>query len=216
MKNFTLENAQRMDLFLEMLERQVYPEPPSQLHTDITQRAMAHLAGLKPLHSGIRALDVGCGQGPAIELFEQLGVITVGITLGEDDIAACRSHGYTVAKMDQSFLNFEDKTFDVVWARHVIEHSIFPLFTLHEYLRVMRDSGILYLEVPAPDTDCHHEQNLNHYSVLTRSAWVSLLKRSGFSIQEDVSYRFSVMAGDDEYFGFYCTKSGQNNGDNRN
>lgn len=207
MRYFTLENSQRMDLFLEMLERQVYPEPPSQLHTEITQRAMTHLIELKQFNTGARVLDVGCGQGPALELFEKTGVTAVGVTLGEDDIAVCRSRGYTVAKMDQSFLDFEDKTFDVVWARHVIEHSIFPLFTLHEYSRVMRDSGILYLEVPAPDTDCHHERNINHYSVLTRSAWASLLERSGFSIRDSVSYRFHVLAGNDEYFGFYCTKA---------
>lgn len=212
MSLFSKLHAKRMIDFLEMLERQIYPELPSQLHTDITGRAMAHLVELKPCTPGTRILDVGCGQGPALELFEKMGTTAVGVTLGEEDIAACRSKGFTVAKMDQSFLDFEDRTFDVVWARHVIEHSIFPLFTLHEYSRVMRDSGMLYLEVPAPDTACHHERNINHYSVLTKSAWTSLLERSGFSIRDFVSYRFRTMAGDDEYYGFYCMKTGHSAG----
>jgi len=162
MSSATSIKFNRLEELLERLENKVYPEPSSHLHCDITQKAFAHLMKLKPLHAAMRVLDVGCGQGPALELFKKTGVTAVGITLGEDDIAACRSRGYTVTRMDQSFLDFADKTFDVVWARHVIEHSVFPLFTLHEYSRVMRDSGILYIEIPAPDTACHHERNINH------------------------------------------------------
>ncbi|MHB8057198.1 MAG: class I SAM-dependent methyltransferase [Desulfuromonadaceae bacterium] len=207
MKRFTPHHAQRMDAFLDRLECHIYPELASQLHSDITQRAITRLTELEPLHRGARVLDVGCGQGPALELFDQMDISAVGVTLGAEDIEACRSRGFSVARMDQSFLDFEDNTFDVIWARHVIEHSIFPFYTLHEFNRVMRHSGMLYLEVPAPDTDCHHERNPNHYSVLSQSAWCSLLERTGLTIIDTVSYRFSVMAGDDEYFGFYCKKT---------
>lgn len=206
MIRFTAQNSLRLGEFLERLDRHVYPEIPSELHSDISRRAIARLAELEPLQRGTRVLDVGCGQGPALEIFDQMGVTAVGITLGEKDLSECRAQGFTVARMDQSFLDFEDNTFDIVYARHVVEHSIFPFFTLHEFYRVMRHSGILYLEVPAPDTDCHHERNPNHYSVLSQSAWCSLLERTGFSIIDSVSYRFSVMAGDDEYFGLYCKK----------
>jgi len=207
MKRFSPQHAQRMDAFLDMLECQIYPECQSKLHSDITQQAITHLAELEPLNKRSKVLDIGCGQGPALELFEQMGFTAVGITLGVEDIDECRSRGYTVARMDQSFLEFADNTFDIVWARHVIEHSIFPLFTLHEYYRVMRHDGILYLEVPAPDTDCHHERNINHYSMLSQSSWRSLIERTGYAIIETVSYRFSVVAGNDEYFGFYCKKA---------
>lgn len=207
MIHFTQHQAQRMDTFLNMLESHIYPEFTSELHSDITQQAIAHLNELVPLHRGTRVLDVGCGQGPALELFDKMNISAVGVTLGTEDIEVCRSRGFTVARMDQSFLDFEDETFNVVWARHVIEHSIFPFYTLHEFSRVMRNSGMLYLEVPAPDTDCHHERNPNHYSVLSQSAWHSLLERTGFTIIDTISYRFSVMAGEDEYFGFFCKKS---------
>lgn len=206
MKRFTPHCAQRMDAFLEMLESQIYPENPSQLHTDITHRAFTHLDNLFTIRKGLKVLDVGCGQGPALALFDQRGAIAVGITLGEKDVAECRSKGYTVDRMDQSFLTFADSVFDIVWARHVIEHSVFPLFTLDGFFRVLRPAGMLYLEVPLPDTDCHHERNPNHYSVFSQSAWVSLLERTGFSIIDHVSYRFTVTAGDDEYIGFFCKK----------
>jgi len=207
MQRFSRVHAERMEHFLNMLGEDVYPEQPSQLHSDITHKAFKRLAELMPFRTGMKALDVGCGQAPALALFQQAGVTPLGITIGEEDLNVCRTRGFTVAEMDQSFLEFADQTFDIIWARHVIEHSIFPFFTLSGFKRVLKPSGMLYLEVPAPDTPCHHERNPNHYSVLTRSLWISLLERAGYIINECVSYRFTVAAGDDEYWGFYCRRA---------
>lgn len=199
-------HRERLERFLDRVEAQVYPEPVSPLHTEITACAFQRLSELFPLSRGCRVLDVGCGEGPALRLFEEKGVTAVGITLGDQDLAACREKGFTAVRMDQSFLEFGDGVFDILWARHVIEHSIFPFYTLHEFRRVMKGGGMMYLEVPLPGTDCHHERNPNHYSVLTRSAWLSLMGRAGFDVIETVSYRFIVPAGNDEYAGFYCRR----------
>jgi len=121
-------------------------------------------------------------------------------------VQICRGKGHAVQKMDQSFLDFPDESFDFIWARHVIEHSIFPYFTLTEFARVLATGGMLYLEVPAPETSCHHETNPNHYSVLGSGAWTSLLERAGFAISEDVKFAFTTGMGPDEYWGFICTK----------
>jgi hypothetical protein len=67
--------------------------------------------------------------------------------------------------------------------------------------------GTLYLEVPAPETSCKHETNPNHYSVLGRSAWTSLLERCGFTLRDEGSYSFPTHMGADEYWGFICTKA---------
>lgn len=192
--------------FLNKIAEDVYPEPPSALHAEITHKALVQLHDLGGLRPGMQVLDVGCGQGPALSYFREQGTDCLGVTLGDADIAACRAQGFRVEKMDQSFLTLADESQDVVWARHVIEHSIFPLFTLQEFNRVLRVAGMLYLEVPAPETSCHHECNPNHYSVLGKAAWRSLLERSGFRIVADVDYTFEVPAGPDLYWGFYCLK----------
>lgn len=192
--------------FLNRIAEDVYPEAPSLLHTEITSVALQRLAQLFPLQPGMRVLDVGCGQGPALEFFREQQLDYLGVTLGDEDVAACRAQGFNVAKMDQSFLAIDDQSQDVVWARHVIEHSIFPLFTLHGFNRILRTGGMLYLEAPAPETACHHERNPNHYSVLGKGAWRSLLERSGFQIIADADYTFEVPAGPDLYWGFYCLK----------
>jgi SAM-dependent methyltransferase len=203
----TRYDLQRLATFLQQRETEIYPEPLSPLHMQITLKAFEHLLELHPLPRWSKVLDVGCGQGAALRLFTERGIIPVGITLGELDLDACRGQGFVVNRMDQSFLDFDDGTFDIVWARHVLEHSLFPFYTLHEFRRVLKLGGLMYMEVPLPDTDCHHERNVNHYSVLSPSAWLSLLERNGFEVIESVSYRFTVQAGDDEYVGFYCQKA---------
>lgn len=200
------EKFTQLAKFLDGLASDIYPEPSSELHADISGKAVQRLAELHPVNSSTLVLDVGCGQGPALELFRRLGATVVGVTLGEDDLVSCRAKGHNVVRMDQSFLEFESCRFDIVWARHVVEHSIFPLFTLAGFHRVLKPGGMLYLEVPAPDTDCHHERNRNHYSVLTRSSWHAHLARCGYLPVEELSYQFTVMAGRDEYWGFFCRK----------
>ncbi|MCE1226833.1 MAG: class I SAM-dependent methyltransferase [Geobacteraceae bacterium] len=196
----------KLERFLDKLASDVYPELPSIIHTEITNEALKKLEDFFPLTVGKKVLDVGCGQGPALEFFHNHHADYLGVTLGDDDIAACRAKGYKVEKMDQSFLAIPDNSQDLLWARHVIEHSIFPLFTLHEFYRVLRPGGMLYVEVPAPETACHHECNPNHYSVLTKGSWHSLIERSGFRILCIADYAFVVPAGPDTYWGFYCKK----------
>lgn len=193
--------------FLKRIEADVYPEAPSQIHADITRVALQKLQELFPLQSGMSVLDVGCGQGPALEFFRDRKTEYLGITLSDEDVAVCRQKGFNVKRMDQSFLDIPDSSQDLLWARHVIEHSVFPLFTLSGFYRVLRPGGMLYLEVPAPETACHHERNPNHYSVLPKLGWESLLERSGFTIQADVDYFFVAVAGPDMYWGFYCIKA---------
>jgi Flp pilus assembly protein TadD/ubiquinone/menaquinone biosynthesis C-methylase UbiE len=199
-------NYGRLDNFLNRLASDVYPEKPSLTHADITSKALNLLDENFPLAPGMRVLDVGCGQGPALEFFRSRQMDYLGITLGDEDLAICRSKGYRVEKMDQSFLDFPDSSFELLWARHVIEHSIFPYYTLSEFSRVLSFGGILYLEAPAPETPCHHEQNPNHYSVLSKGCWKTLLERCGFRIIGDVDYNFEVPVGPDLYWGFFCLK----------
>jgi ubiquinone/menaquinone biosynthesis C-methylase UbiE len=71
-----------------------------------------------------------------------------------------------VRETDFADLDFDDESFDLVWARHALEHSVVPAFLLSEFHRLTKPGGVLYVEVPAPDTACVHETNPNHHSVL--------------------------------------------------
>ncbi len=191
----------RFDTFLKRLEGEVYPEIPSEPHLSITRMMIDDLQAQGVLKAGMRVLDVGCGQGVALEHFRALGLDAVGITLGPD-AAVCREKGFDAREMDQNFITFPDASFDLLWCRHVLEHSVAPLFTLSEYHRLVKPGGAVYVEVPAPDTAAHHELNVNHYSVLPASAWQHLFLRSNFRIERSTAFNFSIPAGEDTYWSF--------------
>jgi SAM-dependent methyltransferase len=198
----------RLVSFIDNIESETYPEAPSTIHSEITGQVLDIILPKYQINKNARILDIGCGQGPALNILRDKGYFSAfGITLNDEDVRVCCQNGHDVRKMDQSFLEFTDGYFDFVWARHVIEHSIFPYFTLSEFARVLKPGGILYLEVPAPETSCHHETNPNHYSVLGLGAWNSLLKRTGLKVLEDAKFAFTTGMGPDEYWGLICSKS---------
>ena len=192
----------RLEAFLERIVDDTYPEPPSRDHDEITARVLEQIAPLLALQPGARVLDVGCGQGVALERFQASGWHATGITLNETDVEACRERGLDVLRMDQSFLEFPGEHFDFVWCRHCLEHSVFPYFTLTQFWRVLKPGGWLYVEVPAPDTACAHQTNPNHYSVMGKSMLSSLMQRSGFRSVQAFDIGLTVPAGPDVYWGF--------------
>jgi len=192
----------KLERFLEKIKGETYPEFPSGLHDQITAQVLDRVWQHCTLPAGARVLDVGCGQGVALKHFAARGYNVTGITLNSVDVEECRRQGYDVLEMDQSFLDFPDAEFDLIWCRHCLEHSIFPYLTLSEFNRVLKPGGWLYVEVPAPDTSCQHQTNKNHYSVLGKSMLGSLIERSGFRIVDVADITFAVPAGPDAYWSF--------------
>lgn len=204
----TSNQLARLVSFVNKIEGETYPETPMPQHTIITAQVLESILTQMDIKPEAKILDIGCGQGPALDFLRDKGYLsTIGLTLNDEDVRVCRKKGHHVLKMDQSFLDFPDGSFDFVWARHVIEHSIFPYYTLTEFARVLVPGGMLYLEVPAPETPCHHETNPNHYSVLGHGSWVSLLGRCGLVIRHEGRYTFPIQTGLDEYWGFICSKA---------
>ena len=196
----------RLDDFLDGIVGDVYAEVPMEPHISITRKVVETFCRENRLRAGDRVLDVGCGQGLALEEFRKRGMRAIGVTLGPD-FEVCREKGFEVLEMDQNFLNFDAEEFDLLWCRHVLEHSFAPYFTLSEYRRLTKPQGLVYVEVPAPDTSAHHETNPNHYSCLPDSAWQSLFLRSGFSLESRIVHAFDAICGPDAYWGYLLRRT---------
>ena len=201
-KNIKPVGIQRFINFLTKIENETYPETPSKIHSDISNTMIDFLVDNISLSPNTKILDVGCGQGVALTKFKEKGFNAIGITLNDTDVKICREKGFEVYKMYQSFLNFPDDSFGLLWARHILEHSIFPYYTLNEYKRVLKKSGILYIEIPASNSDCKHERNINHYSILNRIMWESLFERHNFQIIYKKIFALENQYGKDKYWVF--------------
>jgi SAM-dependent methyltransferase len=195
----------RLSDFLAKCAADVYPEPRSQIHDDLTLAQVVSFAAKLP--AGAKILDVGCGQGPALKWFTEHGYQPTGIAIGED-VRVCQAAGLVAVECDQNNLPDDwSATFDAVWARHVAEHSPIPYFTLTEFFRVLKPGGWLYLEMPSPGTCAGHQGNRNHYSVFTPDAWGALLGKAGFigwDAYLEIPVQLSI--GLDLYFAFTCRK----------
>jgi len=94
-------------------------------------------------------LDVGCGTGFIALRFAELGHAVTGIDLSPLMIDRAESKAeragleidYRVG--DASALDYEDETFDVVVARHVVWNLPNPELGVAEWLRVLRPGGRL-------------------------------------------------------------------------
>jgi SAM-dependent methyltransferase len=164
-----------IDYYLDSLLGDVYPQPEDAGHTALAQEVIDFwMSRLADCHS---VLDVGCGTGFCQSMFEKHNIEYEGIALGKDVLVA-NDNDRNVFKMDFSFLSYPEKSFDLIFSRHSLEHSPMPLITLMEWARVARNW--LGLVVPAPE---HYTfEGINHYSVMTQDQLEVMLNRAGWKL----------------------------------
>lgn len=162
-----------LERYLNELIPDIYEQPSDEGHQeqieDVVSRWVANLQGLSSV------LDAGCGQGQAIPELQRYAKRVAGVTLGSD-AEICQEKGYEVYRADMSFLPFNDGEFDLVFARHSLEHSPMPLLTLMEWHRVAKQ----WLLLITPDLAHFGPGGRNHYYVLQTDQWDCLLRRAGW------------------------------------
>lgn len=166
----------------------IYAQPGDDGHAYWAFDAVTAFAGM--FESGWSVLDVGCGTGFAADVWEKIGLEWTGVTLGDDANAAIID-GRDVRHEDFSFLRIDDKSYDVIFARHVLEHSPFPLLTLMEWYRVARK----YLLLVAPTPEHWGYRGRNHYSVMEEDQIKWLCERAGWQFLD----MFVMTNHDDSY-----------------
>jgi SAM-dependent methyltransferase len=175
----------------------LYDEGDSQFHKELTAQVVKTYVDPLGLPKDAHILDLGCGPGYFLdEMKEREYTNTYGVTLSPGDIAICEGKGHDIKKYDLSFLpqkdGYYDESVDFIFLRHALEHSPYPIFSLMEYNRVLKQGSKIYIEVPAPDCDRKHEYNLNHYSILGANQLAALLQRTGFNIDSFNNLEFDL------------------------
>ena len=165
----------------------IYDEGDSEFHRGLTKQVVETYIDPLNIPKDAHILDLGCGPGYFLEEMKTREYTNVhGVTLSPGDIKICEGKGHTIKKYDLSFLpqkdGYYDESVDFIFIRHALEHSPYPIFSLMEYNRILKQGGKIYIEVPSPDCDRQHELNLNHYSILGQTQLAALIVRTGFDI----------------------------------
>lgn len=168
-----MRNYTNIDKYLDHLLADVYPQPQDSGHTELAQEVIdLWMSRLPDVHS---VLDVGCGEGFCQPMFERWQAKYTGVALGQDVVMAL-GQDRNVLRMDFNFLEFYDKSFDLVFSRHSLEHSPMPILTLMEWSRVSK--GFLGVVLPAPE---HYTfEGLNHYSVMSVPQFYAIAERANW------------------------------------
>jgi SAM-dependent methyltransferase len=144
-----------------------------------------------PVH---RILDVGCSFGYVVEAGRRLGLSSAGVDVSSYAVEVCRRRGLEVFFGSLDAQPFPDGHFDLVLARHVLEHTPQPAVALREIRRVLTAEGLLLLAVPnltywkglvrrrtgryfRPD-----DLGCQHYVYYTRRTIRRLLEAHGFEV----------------------------------
>jgi 2-polyprenyl-3-methyl-5-hydroxy-6-metoxy-1,4-benzoquinol methylase len=105
-------------------------------------------------------LDVGCGDGYALERFKELGIKGLkGVDALEDRIETTKAKGFDAVCAD--FYEYEDTDnfYDLIFCSHTLEH--FPHWeqAINKMLRFIKKGGHLFLIVPTlgdiPQSQAH-------------------------------------------------------------
>lgn len=99
----------------------------------------------KYLKEGDDVLEAGCGSGEGmIFLSRHFGIRATGIDIAESAVKMCRRKGLYVKEGDfeSGLAEFSDRSHDVVFSQHVVEHLDNPIGAIVDSLRVARRASI--------------------------------------------------------------------------
>ena len=174
-----MRNYERVDKWLDELLNDTHPQPPDEGHTKWARQAIE--AGIPQLKTPCRSvIDMGCGSnGFVAPMFAEYGITDyAGVAIREDAVTALQTD-LKMYDADFTFLDMiPDASYDIVFARHSLEHSPMPILTLFEWARITKK----YIWLIMPDPKYWLWTGRNHYSVMHPEQPFFLLKRVGMEV----------------------------------
>lgn len=104
---------------------------------------------LKEKHLSEIALDVGCGPGPCWPFLKGMQIIGLDIRIGALVKERAKQNNVDLIIADAQHLPIKEKEVSLLTCEEVLEHLPNPYLALQEVSRVMKDKGILLVDVPA-------------------------------------------------------------------
>lgn len=100
-----------------------------------------------------RFLDIGCGEGWALDFFRKKGWLVLGLDFSESGAKMHNSHCLpfickgNIYEEIESLLK-EKRRFEVIFMEHTLEHVLDPLKLLRDAKKLLTAGGVMVVEVP--------------------------------------------------------------------
>ena len=136
---------------------------------------------------GARVLDIGCAEGSFLSILRRLraDLQLSGVEPSEGFVEYARSVALGADIRCAVFRgsDYEEGTFDLVCASHVMEHTLDPRRFMSECSGIVKRGGGLFLEVPVGDRqrpgNYFHIAHLNHF---TLASLRQVVEQAGFHV----------------------------------
>lgn len=100
-------------------------------------------------------LDVGCGVGRFLELFDNARWFKHGVDVSEIAAAEARRRGIMVKDYDHGY-DYPEGTFDVIVFRGTIQHLDTPFYTIKRCVALLKSGGLMaFLSTPNANSLCY-------------------------------------------------------------
>jgi 2-polyprenyl-3-methyl-5-hydroxy-6-metoxy-1,4-benzoquinol methylase len=133
-----------------------------------------------------RILEVGCHDGFFLELLSQRGHKCHGVEPSPFAEIARTKPGLSIVRGFYKSDYFEKGSYDLVVAKHVVEHVADPVAFVRDISVVVKDGGYAYFEVPnsyiSLEQGYFPEFHVDHISYFTSCSLAKLLHLCGFSV----------------------------------
>ena len=146
---------------------------------NVTRKGIEELSRAIPKNASV--LDVGAGHLEYSNLLQSMGYTVNAVDDHYPDPLAY-SGDITMVRGDMHDLPLSDGTYDAVFANHVLEHAIAPLIAMHEFARVLKPGGVLYVGVPDHIERWVKDRYSGHYFVPTKIQLENLAEAVGFEL----------------------------------
>jgi 2-polyprenyl-3-methyl-5-hydroxy-6-metoxy-1,4-benzoquinol methylase len=156
-----------------------------------------HIYDLLSQHMSIShtsVLEIGCGAGGILDYFKKKGNMIFGVDLGSAYVSYGQQKGLDL-KVGTLHSVPSDFYPNIVIYSHVLEHLLDPLGELIRVRKIIKEKGLLYIEVPGVKSLLYNScpdflsylQNA-HISHFTLASLSNLLRAAGFEIIYGTEY----------------------------
>lgn len=149
-------------------------------------RAAATLELLRHhLRPGMRHLDVGCAEGTLLALTRAQGLEVIGLELDINFSRFAREVRHLkVLPTTLAAVTLAPAAFDLISFTHVVEHLVHPIQILGVARQLLREDGLLYIEVPnlrQPLPGIRHFFRPKHNFYFTANTLRAVVSQAGFT-----------------------------------